>query len=494
MHSLPPEIQIAIFERLYKKDLASSALVCRAWRQVAWDHVRWQSCTIRLTGLLQVLFGENGSDSIDESDAKLSTSGSGRFLGLAAKVTSIRLDKALVNSLVRVLLEITSSAPSKVLFPALSALDCGGRPQDVLVSDLFTGSQIKRIFISGGERGETASASRRLLSSLFATQSQVQFVTADEMTWPGSGSPEFWQLPELVSFRYKGHLSPENWAEIIQKCPKLDSVTLEGTALGSEPPNLPSLSAPALRRLNMEAFKSLELTISILESTNMPRLTTLDLELRHRTLHDAPEHQCAPRARSAFGLLAERSQSLESLTLDTSIRLGVEILGAFRSLRKLDIVDRTPGCQLDDRDVKSLCLSLPSLRRFHLEYNLRLPRLLCEDDVKITPRSLGYFARHCTDLTYLGLPIAATNPEDFVGPVLAELVTFRGTLEYLALTPVTLFTGRAKDFASFLLIQCPKLTGLNIYLDIPDFWTADYGLDVIEQEIRDIYFNGQSAQ
>ncbi|KAG8954866.1 hypothetical protein FRC04_010349 [Tulasnella sp. 424] len=493
MYSLPPEIQIAIFEQLYKKDLVSSALVCRAWRQVAWDYVRWQSCTIRITGLLQVLIGENSSESIDERDIKPSTSDSNRFLGLAAKVISIRLDKTLANSLARVLLEIASSAPAKVLFPALSTLDCGGRPQDDLVYNLFTGSPIKRIWISGVERGKTTSDSRRLLSSLLATQSQVQFVTADEMTLPGLGSPEFWQLPELVSFEYKGHFAPDNWAEIIQKCPKLESVTLKGTPLGSNPPTLPSSSAPALRWLDMEFFESFELTILILESTSMPRLTTLVLDLRHETRLDAVEHPWAPRARSAFRLLAERSQRLESLALDTSVRLGVEILGAFRTLRTLNIVDRTAGCQLDDRDVESLCRSLPSLKIFHLEYKLS-EYFAGENNAKITPRSLGCFARHCTDLEYLGLPISATDPEDFVGPILAELVPFRGTLEHLALTPITLDSKRAEYFVSFLLIQCPKLTRLDVDIDMPDFWTTVYMSSWVEQEMRDTYFNRQSAQ
>ncbi|KAG8939843.1 hypothetical protein FRC00_013487, partial [Tulasnella sp. 408] len=420
-----------------------------------------------------------------------SVSDSDRFLSIAAKVTSIRLDKILPDVLVKAMLEIGSSSPENILFPALNTLDCGGNPQDDLICGLFAGSPIMTIFISGGEQGETAQHTRRLLSSLLATQSQVQSIAADEMAVPGLGLPEVWQAPELRSLAYNGAFTIGDWAKLIQNCQNLDSVTFEGFTFGTIAPNpTASLPAPSLRRLDLAGLDSSDITIDILESTIAPQLMELDVTLDPVPLFDAlQEDPSAPRARSAFRLLAERSHCLESLALATSITLRAKVLAAFRSLRSLDIHDWTPGCQLDDSDIHSLCHSLPKLRRFYLEYNIS--RRPLSVDTKITPKSFGFFARYTTELTYLGLPVNAAKPEDFTGSILTELVPFQKNLKHLTLTPLTLFADRTKDVVSFLLVQCPNLTELDIYLDVAHSWTSVPDLIRIEREMRSTYFQRQ---
>ncbi|KAG8926928.1 hypothetical protein FRC01_008205 [Tulasnella sp. 417] len=413
-------------------------------------------------------------------------SGSNQFLDVAAKVTSVRLDKTLVNNLIKALLEVGKSIPGRILFPALSALDCGGIPQDDLVTSLFAGSPIKTIAISGGDWGKTAPESRMLISKLFATQSQVQFLAADELTTPGLGSPEFWLLPGLRSLAYKGHLTFGDWANLIQNCPDLDSIAFEGSALGSNLPSPAPLHAPSLRRLDLTAFESPDIVLFILESTNAPQLTALDLFLDLEPEHTAVEHPSTSRLRAAFRVLSERGCCLESLALGTSINLGGETLAAFRRLKSLDIRDWTSSCQLDDGDIDLLCHSLTELRRFYLEYNLF--RSASTVYANITPRSFGSFARHCTELTYLGLPVTAANPDDFIDTSFTELVPFRNNLRDLALTPLTLFVDKTNDFVSFLLVQCPNLGRLDIHLNAAHSWPSVSTLTRIERDMTIDYF------
>ncbi|KAG8961913.1 hypothetical protein FRC00_010880 [Tulasnella sp. 408] len=470
MDSLPTELQISIFEYLRKRELLSSALVCRAWRDVAWDQVMWRTFIIRLSGLLEALFniviwdvtdGLNGQN----SDFIPLISDSNRLLAITAKATRIQLDVMLVDSLVKALLEIADSVPGKVLFPALHTLDCYlfETPHSEVAHTVFAGSPIRNILISGIHLEEPTVAPRRLLSGLLATHPQLQNVTANENYLPAIASirsPEFWQLPDLRSLGYNGYFAYEEWAKLIQECPNLNEVQLTGNTSRPIPPNPPSVFAPLLHRLNLVDFWSYDLTIAILESTDAPQLIALSAKIQPQGLNGKMEHPSPTRARSTFRLLAERSQNLESLTLNTSIELGVTILTAFRSLRRLRITDSYPGCQLDDRGVESLCRSLPNLKEFHLDYSPS--RFVDGDYARITPKSFGFFVKHCTFLTYLGLPVTATESDDFVGCILTDLAAFGENLTYLELTTLTLFARRTNDFVSFLVVQCPKLVGLHI--------------------------------
>lgn len=204
------------------------------------------------------------------------------------------------------------------------------------------------------------------------------------------------------------------------------------------------------------------------------------------------EHPSADRARSAFPLLAKRSQQVESLAVNASIKLGAEVLAAFSSLKRLKITDNSPNCQLDDNGVELLCRSLRNLRTFHLSYYRHY-----EDTTgcaKITPKSLGSFSRHCQDLTDLGLPITATKPEDFVGPVLTEMVAFRESLRQLEFAPLVLPADRATDFVSFLIVQCPKLTRLDMYrLEITDPEISRSTARDMSKEMEAAFFQAQRA-
>ncbi|KAG8926925.1 hypothetical protein FRC01_008202 [Tulasnella sp. 417] len=496
MEGLPPELKIAIFEHLRKRDLQSSALVCRAWRDLAWDKVMWRTCTIRYSGLLEVLFGEEeGWWKFASGDSIPLTSDSNRFLALAAKTGSIHLDVTLIDRFVNVMMDVANSAPGKILFPALHTLDCGefGDPQGDFAHTVFAGSPIKTIWIDGGHSLETTIDARRLLSSLLEAHPQLQHVTAYEGNLPeGSRIAEFWRLTDLRSLKYEGNITPGEWIKLIQECPRLNEVTIEGNIPDASPPNLGPHLAPSLRRLSLTELAFLDPAISMLESIEAPHLVALDFDAELQRLDGATEQRSASRARSAFRLLAERSKYLESLTLVASIEIGVENLGAFRSLRRLRVTDRTPGCQLDDSGMDSLCRSLPNLREFYLRYApLHGPE---RNHARTTPKSLGSFSRYCKDITYLGLPVTATNTNDFVGSILTQLVAFPEILERLVLSALILPSDRTKDFVSFLTVQCPKLTYLDIYdVEISDQMVSRSTLMDIKYEMEVAYFRSRVA-
>lgn len=387
------------------------------------------------------------------------------------------MDVMLVDSLVKALLEIADSVPGKVLFPELRTLDCYlfETPHSELAHTVFAGSPIRSIWISGISVEEPTVTPRRLLSGLLATHPQLQNVAATDNYLPANASirsPEFWQLPDLRSLSYHGCFAYEEWTKLIQACPNLNEVRLAGNTFRPIPPNPPFVLVPSLHRLNLVDFWSYDLTIAILESTDAPQLIALSAKIQPQGLNGKMEHPSATRTRATFRLLAERSQHLESLTLNTSIELGVTILTAFRSLTRLRITDSYPGCQLDDRGVESFCRSLPNLKEFHLDYS---PRFGSGGYARITPKSFGSFVKHCTVLTYLGLPVTATESDDFVGSILIDLVAFGENLTYLELTTLTLFAGRTKDFVSFLVVQCPKLVGLHISrVEIADREVSDF--------------------
>ncbi|KIO33734.1 hypothetical protein M407DRAFT_229575 [Tulasnella calospora MUT 4182] len=490
MDSLPPELRIAVFEHLRKGDLISSALVCRAWRDVAWDEVMWRTFMIRLSGILKALSGKRGLRVTENTNFIPLPSNLHRFLGVAAKTTSIHLDITLADSLVKKLLEIADLTPGKLLFPSLSRLDCGSTPQHDLAHNLFVGSPIRNISIGRGGSKRYAVASRQLLSNLLATQPQVQVIVANELDLPeGLGIPQFWRLPELCSLTYCGHITYEEWTDLIQGCPQLNAVVLKGDARGTIPPNPNTLSAPSLRQLNLAEFTSFDLTIAIMESIDAPHLIALNFEATPRHRAEELEHSSANRARSAFRLVAERSQRLDYLTVSTSIKLGVKFQAAFCSLRTLNVVDWPPGYQLDDSDVELLSCSLPNLRRFHLEY--AFPYLVSKEEIKTTPRALNSFARHCTNLTHLGLPLSATKPRDFVGRILTELVAFRENFKHLVLPILDLRADLTEQFVSFLIVQCPRLTDIEITLRIVDRQVSLLDLYNIQQKIERTYFQGQ---
>ncbi|KAG9048495.1 hypothetical protein FS837_012751 [Tulasnella sp. UAMH 9824] len=506
MDSLPLELKIAVFKHLRKADLLSSALVCRAWRDVAWDEVLWRTFSIRFSGLLEALIdpalwsATNGLNDQNHDFTPL-TSDSNRFPTVAAKAARIDLDVTIVDSLAKVMSELASSAPGKVLFPALHTLDCGefdDKPQGELAHTVFTGSPIRRISIDGGPFEGGTVYSRRLLTSLLVAHPQVQEVTAFQDRLPATvGIPEFWLLPNLLSLTYSGFISYGEWAKVIQECRVLNEVRLAGYTRQPIPLNPPSISTRSLRRLNLRESSSFELNIAILESTDAPHLMALDVgvapycEEEEEDAEEEAEHPSASRARSAFRLLAKRSQKLKSLVISTSIKLGAEILAAFSSLTRLRISDSTLGCQLDDSGVELLCRSLPNLGEFYLSY---WPHSEDGGHTKITPKSLGYFSRHCQDLTSLGLPVTATKPEDFVGSILTELVAFREKFQRLEFTTLTLLADRTKDFVSFLIVQCPRLTLLAIHrLGIPDREVSDLTREDMEFEIEDAYFRAQVA-
>ncbi|KAG8961916.1 hypothetical protein FRC00_010883, partial [Tulasnella sp. 408] len=490
MNSLPLEIQIAIFEHLYQEDnLLSSALVCRAWRDVAWDMVMWRSCMIRLSSLLEALFGDENPWEISYRDFVSLPSDSNRFLALAAKVAWIELDGTLVDSVVKVMLEVARSAPGEILFPALHRLDCGSlekHPQGDFAHTVFAGSPIRTIWIDGGHVEEATVASRKLLTSLLTAHPQVQNVTVHGGHPPKSvGIPEFWRLPNLRSLAYSGCVAYEEWTKFIQECPMLNVVRLVGDTRDPVPPNPPSISARSLRRLNLEYFTSFDLTIAILESIDARDLMELDVRAAPDRENTVAEHPSAERARSAFRVLAKRSQHLESMTVNASIKLGAEILAVFSSLRDLTITDRTPGCQLDDDGVELLCRSLRNLRKFHLTYYPH-PE---DREANITPKSFGSFSRHCQDLTDLGIPVTATNPEDFVGPILTELMPFRENLKSLTFEPLLAASDCTGDIISFLIVQCPHLTDLDMSsLEIVDLEVPNYILRNLAREMEHSYF------
>ncbi|KAG8898836.1 hypothetical protein FRC01_010748, partial [Tulasnella sp. 417] len=516
MEGLPPELKIAIFEHLRKRDLLSSALVCRAWRDLAWDKVMWRTFPIRSSGLLEALFGveeswwkvavrTNLSDlglwhitndlNGQNRDSIPPASDSNRFLAVAAKTGSIRLDVTLIDRFVNLMMDVANSAPGKILFPALHTLDCGEfkEPQGDFAHTVFAGSPIKKIWIDGGHCEKTAIAARRLLSSLLEAHPQLQHVTACEGNMPeGRRIPEFWRLTDLRSLYYEGNITLEEWIKLIQECPRLNKVTIEANIPDASPPNPGPHLAPSLRRLSITEFALLDPAISMLETIEAPHLEALDFDTQLEPLDGATEQRSASRARSAFRLLAERSKNLESLMLVAWIEIGVENLVAFRSLRRLQVTDRTPGCQLDDSGMDSLCRSLPNLREFYLEYTP--PHGTERNHAKTTPKSLGSFSRHCKDITYLGLPVTATNPNDFVGSILTELVAFREILERLVLSALILPRDRTKDFVSFLTVQCPKLTYLDIFdVQISDQLVSRSALVRIKLEIEGAYFRSRVA-
>ncbi|KAG9048496.1 hypothetical protein FS837_012752 [Tulasnella sp. UAMH 9824] len=427
------------------------------------------------------------------------TSDSNRFLALAAKAIRIILEITLVDSLVKFISEIAASAPGKVLFPALHTLDFGefeDEPQGDFAHTVFTGSPIRRISIDGGPFEESTVYSRILLTSLLAAHPQIQEFTVLQDHAPARVAiPEFWMLPNLHSSAYSGFISYGEWAKVIQGCRALNEVRLAGDTRQPVPLNPSSISTRSLRRLNLGEFWSIELNIAILESTDAPHLMALDIDIApiREEEEEEAEHPSATRARAAFRLLAKRSQNMKSLVLSTSVKLGAEILGAFSSLRSLRIFDDIPGCQLDDSGVESLCRSLPNLREFHLVYD---HGSYSEDGdyAKITPKSFGSFSRRRQDLTYLGLPITATKPEDFVGSILTELVAFREKFQRLEFTTLILLADRMRDFVSFLIFQCPKLTVLVIErLEIADREISDSILADMEDELKDAYFRAQAA-
>lgn len=323
------------------------------------------------------------------------------------------------------------------------------------------------------------------MSSLLATQPKVQAVHANEVNLPeGFGILEVWQLPELRSLDYCGYISYAEWTKIIQQCPKLSDVAFtEWSRRPSIPQNLTPLPAPSLLRLKLAEFWSFTLSTAIMQSIKAPHLKALDLDVASESQHE--------EARSAFHLLAECSPHLESLTLRTRIKLGVENLAAFRSLRCLHLVDGTTICELDDSDVESLCRDLPNLLEFHLD----CPAISFRGDyVKTTPKSLNSFARHCRDLISLALPVTATNPEDFVGSILTELEAFGENLSSLEFTTLALLASQTKDFVSFLLVQCPELTDLKIrVLKITDRQISRSTVEGMSDEMETAFFQAQRA-
>ncbi|KAG8926927.1 hypothetical protein FRC01_008204 [Tulasnella sp. 417] len=489
MDSLPLELKIAIFEYLRKEDLLSSALVCRAWRDIAWDKVMWQTFMIRSSGLLEVILGkEDEWWKVVNGDFIPLTSDSNRFLAVAAKTRSIDLDVTLVDSFVNVLMDVAESAPGKVLFPSLHTLDWGEfeEPQGDIAHTVFAGSPIKKIRIDGGYFESTAVPARRTLSSFLEAHPQLQDVTAYEGNLPkGNGIPEFWQLKDLRSLNYQGWITLEEWIKLIQECPRLNDVRLDGFIPDVIPPNPGLHLAPALRRLTLGEDASFDLTVSILESIEAPHLIALDFDAEPDRLDGRTEHPSESRARSAFRLLAQRSRDLKSLNFNTMLVLRAEVLAAFSSLRRLRVREYTPGCQLDDSSVELLCRSLPQLWEFHWSY-------FDEDYAKITPKSFGSFARHCPDLAHLALPVTATRPEDFAGSTLRGLVAFRETLRRLEFIPLTLLADHTKDFVSFLIVQCPNLTKLDISeLNIADREIPSSALIHMQYDMRDAYFQAQ---
>ncbi|KAG8926926.1 hypothetical protein FRC01_008203 [Tulasnella sp. 417] len=495
MESLPLKLKVLVFGNLRKDDLLSSALVCRAWRGVAWDEVMWKTFTIRLSGLLETLLGENDLYDIDDDDIIpfISSSDPKGFLAVAAKATSIRLDVALFENLIKALSDVANSAPGNILFPVLHTLDWGefDEPPADLAHTLFTGSPIKRIRWDGGHFEGTSVASRKLLSSLLLAHPQIQDVAAIEDHRPEStGTPEFWRLPDLRSLRYDGRISYEEWTKLIQGCPKLDRLELKGCSRASNPTNRDPLLAPSLRELTLPDFWSSDLTIAILGSTNAPHLRALYLDGEARRLKEEKEHPNASRARTALRMVAERSKRLEILYVQTSIELGVEFLAAFSSLKRLRVTDTTPDYQMNDSDIESLCPSLPLLSNFDLYCSL--PR--DGDCPKITPKSFGSFARHCKQLASLGLPVAATNPEDYAGSILTELVPFGENLKHLSLTTLAILADRQRDFVSFLIVQCPKLTSLSFFIfKITDQKVSTYNIRFMIMGMRNAYFKAQAA-
>ncbi|KAG8894344.1 hypothetical protein FRC01_013020, partial [Tulasnella sp. 417] len=199
---------------------------------VAWDEVMWKTFTIRLSGLLETLLGENDLYDIDDDNVIpiISSSDPNEFLAMAAKATSIRLDVALFGKLIKALSGVSNSAPGKILFPLLHTLRWVEFDELLgsLAHTVFTGSPIKRIVLYGGRFKETTFVSRRLLSSLLLAHPKIQDVHAIEDGLRKSiGMPEFWRLPYLRSLIYYGHIASEEWIKIIQGCPHLDGVELK---------------------------------------------------------------------------------------------------------------------------------------------------------------------------------------------------------------------------------------------------------------------------
>ncbi|KAG9048497.1 hypothetical protein FS837_012753 [Tulasnella sp. UAMH 9824] len=489
MDSLPVELRNIVFQQLGKTDLFSSALTCRAWRDVAWNSVMWRTLTIRVSGLLEILFGEDSFRGKENGDLIPPVSDPNRFLGVAAIIHSLKLNVSLGNGLIKVLLDIAGSTPEKVLFLRLSTLDCGEHWQDDLVQSLFIGSPIRKIVVSWDGKEESLKHSRRLLSSLLKTQPQVRYIDAGARIMMGLTTQELLSLPELCTLDCYWNLTYERWANLIQKCPKLERLSWHGYARGTIPTDLTSIPAPSLRWLHLDQFGSWDVPISVLESTNAHRLENLNLRLLPASQNDATEDPTTTRARHAFRLLAERSQQLESLTLKTSIKFGAESLALFRSLRTMRITDHSPGCQLDDEGVELLCHSLPSLETFNFHYINDNQ----DGDAKMTPKSLKSLTRHCRNLTDLGLSLTATDAESLAGPVITELVPFGSGLKSLKLAPLTLPKKHVDDFVSFLLSLCPSLAVLEIQLRFSNTTGFFLPSHAIAEGMQKVYFERQAA-
>ncbi|KAG8907916.1 hypothetical protein FRC01_007540 [Tulasnella sp. 417] len=454
---LPIEVFALVLKLLASRDLLRCATVCSRWKDLALD-VKWKEHLVDWYDLLRVLGSIEPCDD-DESEYRwvtkhfniedgVASAGWRRLNELRKKITRLQIETHLAQDDFDYLLKIHRAAEyprhRDPFCPKLRELEViFDEPQPYMYDFLVGGSlQQFKLNLPLSDTEGYAGLCQVAIQSIALGSPLVERISVLRSDSPFINYGKFSRLRIL---NHGGDFSVKSWIQLCAGCPLLEDVNIwwiqdeldDEDAVVTGPQ---AQALPVLRVLRIGTIENAEFVYYIIQSTNMPQLRELDVDLRELRSEDAEE---------LLSLVRKRSPWLTTLNVNyRSLELGRFAL--FSQLRDLELYGMLGSWTTEDLD--RIFESLPNLTRLLIASS-------GDDDVDrtkpaFTPAILESIATRCR-LYQLEIPLNALEIPWASEPP-SPTAKFDG-LGVLALDPLHIERNAMGPFAKYLAQLCPTV-------------------------------------